>query len=110
MRARALSLLCRADTRDLAVAPELFGELPGKAASAALSSLLQAHLADHQSTEAELAQLGRVFRDVAVEVLVNTPGASREVLVARSEQYTTKRQGGSIRDEAMRILAELGSC
>ena len=49
------------------------------------------------------AQYGGVVR-----WLLAQPGASKEVIVARSELYTTKRQAADIRAEAIRIILASG--
>jgi hypothetical protein len=69
-------------------------------------ALLRAHLADHQSTEAELQALMHHFREAAAVVMAQ-PGAERRVVLARSEMYTTRRQAADIRAQTLAVLATL---
>ena len=82
---------------------ERFAKLTAAQRQHALAALLRAHLADHQSTELELKQLMDLFEQAA-KVVMAQPGAAREVVLARSEMYTTKRQANDIRLTALDIL------
>ena len=84
-------------------AVERFKKLSKGQREDAYGALLRAHLADHQATPAELKQLMDSF-EAAVKVMMVQPGASREVVLARSELYTTKRQAQHILFSALDIL------
>jgi hypothetical protein len=87
-------------------AVERFKKLSRGQRQDAYGALLRAHLADHQATPAELKQLMESFQ-AAVTVMMAQPGASREVVLARSEMYTTKRQAQDILHNALDILQVL---
>ena len=84
-----------------------FAELTEEGREAAYSAMLRAHLADHQPTETELEALQTDFACIARTVLLQH-AACLQVLVARSEVYTTRRQAMRIRKQAVAILHGMG--
>jgi hypothetical protein len=101
------SAMCDDDVRDTAqAAVARFAELSAGLREAAYSALLRAHLADHQSTEMELDALLVDFAGIA-RTCLKQPHACFQVLIARSEMYTTKRQAKRIRDRAVQVLKDV---
>ncbi len=97
------------DIRELLrMIPGMFGELRNdRHREEALDCLVRAHLADHQATEEEVNMLQMHFAEAAARV-ASIDLCAKEVIVARSEMYTTKRQAVEIRDRVVATLTELG--
>ena len=87
----------------LALALPRFEELSPRGREGAYGALLRAHLAEHQSTETELEVLQVCFAGI-VRVVMEQPHACREVLIARSDMYTTARLAKRIVRGAKRVL------
>jgi hypothetical protein len=80
-----------------------FAKLSVRGRGEAYGALLRAHLAEHQSVDEELAMLQVGFAGV-VRVVMEQPHACREVLIARSDMYTTARLAKSIVRGAKQVL------